>query len=70
MAEQRLQPREDMHACFIDQAFVSPRQGCTATCLAQLDMAHRTAAHQLFAQLDHAIDHGVLRAPLIQPCAG
>ncbi|MNH09893.1 hypothetical protein D3C79_693550 [compost metagenome] len=33
-------------------------------------MAHRAAAQQLFAQFDHAIDHGVLGAAFIEPGTG
>ncbi|MNT05230.1 hypothetical protein D3C72_1398430 [compost metagenome] len=59
-----------MHAGFIDEAFMAPRQRRTAPCLAQLDMAHGAAAEQLLAQFDHAVDHGVLRAAFFQPGAG
>ncbi|MNJ72067.1 hypothetical protein D3C77_686810 [compost metagenome] len=33
-------------------------------------MAHGTAAEQLLAKFDHAVDHGVLRATLFQPGTG
>ncbi|MNH33386.1 hypothetical protein D3C79_938960 [compost metagenome] len=59
-----------MHARFVDQAFVTARQGCAATRLAQLNVAYGTAADQLLAQLDHPIDHRVFRAAFVQPCTG
>ncbi len=59
-----------MHAGFIDEAFMAPRQRRTAPRLAQLDMTHGAAAKQLLAQFDHPVDHRVLRAALVQPGAG